>query len=438
MLRRPITGAVMAVALLAPAGESPGIEVSATIQKVDAPQGVLVFTANGQERTARVAPNAKILDRDGKDLAGGLKSEVLKPGLGVTVTVEPEGGRPLVKGIRLGQAGAVAKKQAPPLPPLDTSALKALTDMGKDETYLGSKGGLYPGVTNERPEEHTRAGLELARTVRPLDPEGKPAYDGKIGLLAIGFSNTLQCFNGFMKLAPRDRDIDPRVVLVNGAQGGRSAFMIQSPDENTVARDYWQTWVADQLKARGVTPAQVQVVWLKETDANVGPEMLKAMGVAEYKSPLRQGFPEGARTLQGELERIVQVIHKRFPNVKLVFLSSRSYGGWAIREGNREPFSYETGYAVKWLIEKQLSGDPALNFDPAKGEVKAPWLSWGPYIWANGSVKRSDGFSFEKDDFREDDHMHHSTQGMIKMGQQLLQFFKSDPTTKVWFIRPGR
>jgi hypothetical protein len=121
--------------------------------------------------------------------------------------------------------------------------------------------------------------------------------------------------------------------------------------------------------------------------------------------------------------------------LKQCYVSSRSYGGWALREGNREPFSYETGFAVKWLIEEQLRGDAALNFDPAKGAVKAPWLSWGPYIWANGDRPRNDGFVFAYDDFRDNDRMHHSAQGMQKMGSELLKFFKTDATTQTWFLK---
>jgi hypothetical protein len=119
-------------------------------------------------------------------------------------------------------------------------------------------------------------------------------------------------------------------------------------------------------------------------------------------------------------------------------MSSRSFGGWAKGKGgkppgNSEPFSYETGFAVKWLIEQQLKGDPALNYDSAKGEVKAPWLSWGPYLWANGATKRTDGFHFDLDDFREDDRMHHSPAGMKKVGHHLLHFFQTDATTRTWF-----
>jgi hypothetical protein len=61
-------------------------------------------------------------------------------------------------------------------------------------------------------------------------------------------------------------------------------------------------------------------------------------------------------------------------------------------------------------------------------------MSWGPYLWANGSAKRSDGFHFEKQDFRKDDQMHHSAAGTEKIGNQLVDFFKTDSTTQSWFV----
>jgi len=429
---RSLACAMFALAILT--SSAPALDVKAQIKKVDAEKGVLVFIAGGQERTARVAPDAKICDSDGKELAEGLKSAKLVEGAAVAVTVEPEGGKPVIKAIQIGNGTAAPAKLTAPLPKLDTSGLKSLMDMGKEDEYHGFKGGLYPDGGNECPAAHEKAGLALAGQVRPLDAKGQPSPDGKIVLLAIGFSNTVQAFAGFMQVAGRDKEINPRLVLVNGAQGARSAFMIQNPDDHSVGEAYWKTWVPDHLKAQGVTSAQVQVVWLKETDATLSPGQLQAMGVSHYESPLRQGFPKGAQTLQAELEKIVRVLPRFFPNVRLVYLSSRSYGGWALREGNREPFSYETGFAVKWLIEKQIKGDPALNYDAAKGKVESPWLSWGPYLWANGDRKRTDGFSFVLDDYRENDRMHYSPQGQIKIGNLMVQFFKNGTTTRPWFL----
>jgi hypothetical protein len=326
-------------------------------------------------------------------------------------------------------------KRGQPAPPkekdksesrVDTSKLTPLTDLGQGK-YQGFEGGLYPDGKNQRPADHEAAGRSRAKLVRPLDADGKPSDDGKIVLLAIGFSNTVQCFNGFMAAAAEDRSVNPKVILVNGAMGGMSAHMVQDPDDKGRGTRYW-SGVDERLKAAGVSRAQVQVVWIKETNP----------------APHPGGFPKYIRDLQSEITRIVQVLPRRFPNVKLVYLSSRTYGGWAKAPpgrpggpGNSEPYSYETGFAVKWLIEQQLKGDRELNYDPQKGVVKAPWLSWGPYLWANGEVQRKDGFSFEPSDFRENDRMHHSAQGMKKIGGRMLQFFKSDSTAQEWFLKKG-
>src|SRR5262249_7967735 len=154
--------------------------------------------------------------------------------------------------IKLGKPPAARDRPAPAaeVQKVDTSHLKALTDLGKDN-YQGFQGGLYPEGRNERPAAHEAAGVERARRVQPLNADGKPSADGKIVLLGIGFSNTVQAFNGLMQVAKEDPVVNPKVVLVNGAVGGMSAFRIQNPDDNASGTKYWNT-VDDRLKAAGV------------------------------------------------------------------------------------------------------------------------------------------------------------------------------------------
>jgi hypothetical protein len=106
--------------------------------------------------------------------------------------------------------------------------------------------------------------------------------------------------------------------------------------------------------------------------------------------------------LQEQLGDIVRLMQTRFPNLKIVYLSSRTFAGYATTRLNPEPYAYESGFSVRWLIEQQLRGEGDLNYDPAKGKVAAPWLSWGPYLWANGKTKRADGFFYEENDFGKD------------------------------------
>jgi hypothetical protein len=305
------------------------------------------------------------------------------------------------------------------MPKVDTSKLKALTDMKKDEKYQGYEGGLYPEGKNIRPTAHEEAGLALAKQVVPLDSNGKKSTTsrGKIVLLSVGMSNTGQASQGFAPLLGSEKKRNPRLVFVNGAQGGMTARAIQDADDRKTGTKYWAA-VDSRLKSAGVTREQVQVVWIKQADAFPN-----------------QGFPKYAKTLQEELANIVRILPKRFPNIRLAYLSSRTYGGFATIRLNPEPYAYESGFSVKWLIEQQIKGDASLNYDPKKGAVKAPWLSWGPYLWANGTTKRSsDGFSYQASDFG-NDGTHQSPAGQKKVGKLMLAFFKSDSTTKPWFLK---
>ncbi len=388
------------------------LTTTAVIQKVDAEQGRIEVFAGGQNRTLKLAPDARYLDAEGKELPEGARSRELKSGTEVVLKVDRSGGAPVLKSLRLGRAEAPAPA---PLPPekYDFSGLVPLTDLGQKD-YKGFKGGLYPDGKNERPEAHEARGLRLAGEVRSLDDQGKPDATGKIVLLTVGMSNTSQDSTAFAQLAAADPQKNSQVSIVNGAQGGMTAARIQNPEDGGSGTKYWST-VDERLKSAGATRFQVQVVWLKEADA--GPD---------------QGFPKYARTLEEELVKVVQVLAARFPSLKLVYLSSRTYGGYAKTKLNPEPYAYESGLSVKWLIERQLGADPGLNSDPALGAVKAPWLSWGPYLWANGSSPRADGFKFEEEDFGKDG-THPSAGGQQKVGELILKFFKSDSTTLTWF-----
>lgn len=167
--------------------------------------------------------------------------------------------------------------------------------------------------------------------------------------------NTSQESVPFANLVQQDPDHNPRMVVVNGAQGGQTASIIANPNAN-----FW-TVVDQRLAAAGLTPAQVQVVWYKEANA----------------SPT-QPFPQHADSLRDQSERILRIIQSRYPNTVLCYGSSRIYAGYASSALNPEPYAYESGFAIKWLIEDQVSGAAGLNFDPAAGPVVAPWLSWGP------------------------------------------------------------
>ena len=109
----------------------------------------------------------------------------------------------------------------------------------------------------------------------------------------------------------------------------------------------------------------------------------------------------------------------------MIYLSSRIYAGYASANLHPEPYAYQSGFSVKWLIEDYINGN--LPED-------VPWLAWGPYLWADGTTPRSDGLIWECDDVI-GDGTHPGDSGREKVAQLWLQFFKSNSTTRTWFLR---
>jgi hypothetical protein len=385
------------------------------ITKLDVEGKKITVTVDGKDQEYGLEEQTRVLNATGDTLAERMKGFAV----GSSIYLQPvtRDGREVLNAIKLDEGGGGPNRPATPGRRImeDTSHMKPLTELGT-EKYQGFAGGLYPDGKNVRPKDHEAAGLKLAADVRPLNTDGEPDDEnGRVVLMSIGMSNTSQVSMGFRRALGDASGVSPRFMFIDGAQGGMTAEAIDDPDDGGRGAQYWRT-VDDRLEQQGLSRKQVQAVWIKQADA--GP---------------RQGFPDYAKKLEGELLTIVHVIHERFPNVKLAYLSSRTYGGYATTGLNPEPYAFESGFSVKWLIEKQLAGDAELNYDPKQGAVKAPWLSWGPYLWTNGRTKRADdGFTVEPADFVADG-THHSPQGMTKHGELLLKFFSTDATTKPWF-----
>ena len=294
-----------------------------------------------------------------------------------------------------------------------TVGLLPLTELGSG-SYHGAQGGLYPGGSNERPLAHEAAGVEIARGIRPLASSGAvDEQDGKIGFLAIGMSNTSMEFEAFAEQADEIPRLNPAVVFVDGAQYSKASQFVANPNDS-----YW-TVLDERLAEANLTDEQVQIVWLKQARARAN-----------------LPFPLDAMLLKSDLREIVELLYQRFPNLKILYLSSRTYGGYATIDLNPEPHAYQSAFAVKWLIEDQLNGAVGLNYDPAQGTVYAPWLSWGPYLWADGIAAEGDGFIWEQSDFSYDG-THPSPSGEAKVAGLLYHFLRTDETAVPWFFSSG-
>ncbi|MHC4404632.1 MAG: hypothetical protein ACYTG0_33685 [Planctomycetota bacterium] len=302
----------------------------------------------------------------------------------------------------------------PRVEPRPSTGLMPLCDMSAEDRYQGEDGGLYGGGRNAPPEEHRQAADRALAQIRPLDAQGRPAADGRIVLVSISMSNATQEFSRFKQIADAGPMKSPTVTIVDCAQGGQAMAEWADPQARPWAE------AGRRLTAAGVTAAQVQVAWVKL--ANKGP-----------RGDLRQH----GKKLEQDTLAVLHNAQTRFPNLRIAYLGSRIYGGYAGSALNPEPYAYDSAFVVRWLIQDQSKGNAALNFDPAEGDVKAPLLLWGPYLWADGVQGRKiDGLVWTREDLA-GDGTHPSASGRDKVARLLLDFFTTDPLAKSWFAKPA-
>ncbi len=314
------------------------------------------------------------------------------------------------------------------LPAGAAETLVPLSDLGTAK-YQGYQGGLYPHGTNQIPEDHFAGGIRKAAQLVPRDIRGLPAPGGRIILLSVGMSNARhefcgdawiwsQCppwtFGGQAWAAPAVNHTS--LLLFNGAQGGGVTARWEDPAGETYEN------VRSELAKFGLTEAQVQIVWMK--------------GVSIGSRATLPNPEANAHVLLQELGQTARTLRIRFPNLQLVFVSSRIYGGYASPGVRAEPFSFEGGFAHKWLVEAQIKQMRGEGENPTAGNLDyttvAPWIAWGPYLWADGPIPRSDGLLWLREDF-DGDGVHPSPLGQEKVGMMLLQFFNASPITRGWF-----
>lgn len=278
--------------------------------------------------------------------------------------------------------------------------------------FRNFQGGLYPNGFNNRPEIHDDDGLDLAAKIVPLDTAGdyNPVI-GKIVLLSVGMSNCSQEFQQFLQNVNGAAYLNPKLVIINGAQGGQTIDIINNPNAQ-----FWNV-IVQRLTTAGVTVKQVQAVWFKEAQSN----------------PSDTTFPDYAVGLKDKFKICMGIMKSKYVNLRQCYLASRIYGGYATGTLNPEPYPYYSGWSVKWLIEDQINGDTNLIYKGAN--ANSPWLSWGPYLWADGIIPRIDGLTWNCPADFAADGTHPSPAGRQKVASRLLDFFRTDETAKSWFLK---
>jgi hypothetical protein len=313
-----------------------------------------------------------------------------------------------------------------------------LNDLGTRDYHWGYVGGLWDYGGNEMDADHRANGMRRASLIQPLDADGKPSPNGKIVFIGAGFGETARimctteafstdCEAGSLMSMVKS---DPRVnheslVFVNAAREGYDAswwFWPFLPNYTRIKKSV--------LLPAGVTEKQVQVAWIQMVTNNPEDPPLPIQYADAYR--LKAGVAQALRSMK-----------EHYPNLQVAYLSSRVYGGYSTTNWNPEPYAYENGLTMRWMVVGQqiMMRQGGEYWDTRIGDLNyekgiAPWIAWGPYLWANGTTPRSDGLTWQRDDFLADGESL-SEQGAHKGASLLFDFLLHEPTAANWFLDPS-
>jgi hypothetical protein len=328
-----------------------------------------------------------------------------------------------------------------------------LMDMTPSENYLTFQGGLYEKSSGTVPADHDTAGSAAAAAIQPLDTNGNPSASGKIVFIAVGRSTVVDEFAAFMNQAATNSGVNhATLAIVNGALTGAMpcVWTVASGPPScapTLGNQYDR--VRDTVLAPlGLTEKQVQAAWIEEYNGDPAADGFQSLCDPTVAGCSNNVSHTEALRYEQQLGGILRSAKTRWPNLQQAFHSSRIYGGYATTDHSSEPYPYEYGFSVKWLIQAQIlqfrSG--GTSTDPTAGDLNykggaAPWTAWGPYTWANGDTPRSDGLVWCNGqasalcngavDFQPDG-THPNSQGNQKVANLLVNFFLNSVYTP-WF-----
>ena len=135
--------------------------------------------------------------------------------------------------------------------------------MTAEDKYKGEDGGLYGGGKNEPPRRCWRRPRRKRPRSSPSTQDGKPAKDGKIGLVSHQHVQRARWSIRSSRRSPmRTRRSRPWWPIVDCAQGGADDGAVGQSQGQGVGRGR-----PERLTDAEVSPEQVQVAWVKLANA---------------------------------------------------------------------------------------------------------------------------------------------------------------------------
>lgn len=268
-----------------------------------------------------------------------------------------------------------------------------------DPQGISHQGGLYPSGSN------IPTGIQATRLQKATNK-----LTGQISVVCFGASNCMYEGMEFQSLHPTN--------FVNCAYSGKNL-------DKMLQDNYW-TQTHTTISGSGISESSIQIAIL---ESNIFSELINTGTFTEYTN-----------YLVNKLISVCQRILIEYPSVKIIYFGGTTSTQYVLPSFTKfnEPWSYYLSWAIKFLIEKQINGDPLLEINgPNK---KSPLLSWMIPQWSNGTEPNNFGFSWGINDVSPaypgavENGIHPSIVGAQKVANQWLNFFQTDYYTSQWFI----
>ncbi len=216
-------------------------------------------------------------------------------------------------------------------------------------------------------------------------------------LICIGMSNAMQeCDDWLQKVnGPLKESINEHLTIINCAVGGHA---IERWNDPAYDAKLWDA-CTEKIKDAKLQPSQVQFVWHKAALQFVRDEQGEIL--TSDSANLK---------LYSALDTFSDRLHEKFPSVEKVFISGRSYGGFAENPERGEPFSFQSNEVISSWVEQN---------DYRNGIAYAV----GPYLWGPDCEDADTGsFCYERKDYQEDG-IHPASGAKNKITQIIHDYF---------------
>lgn len=268
--------------------------------------------------------------------------------------------------VQLSFLGGTCSATPPPPPPPPGARVPISSLVGG--SYMGFEGGLYDG-TNVMPAAHASAA---------------PVLSGPVVMLSLGMSNARQFWCSGSGQVSSNGPCDAVSFMASNSAVPSVDFCNYAANFHTAP--FW-TGIAprgnygwgtspptgDRLGQCGLTNADPDVVWVQ-----------LANNMQQLPGPALPDPNADAYRMVEQFGDMLRKMSVEMPNVRQVFFSPRRHAECASPSSvNPEPYAYETGWAIKWLIGAQITQRASNQVDPRAGDLlgAVPWIDWGPYLW---------------------------------------------------------